>query len=243
MSKILIFTNKDSLESISILVDSAKKAWGDDFASFPEDDNPIYRCDFSPEGPAKLTPETSCEKEGVYLIFDLIDETSAKALSEPCSEGEVLVLYHSHTKPDVVETFAKLANPNRLLLKGQHEETHPELFYYPIFSTLLDEEGNKFSRIRNILMPIESKMLQDAALRFFSGCMKSPSNADEGFMKDYELLLQDKELEPILKGFYENSYSQGKTTEAYLDELRGASEQILSIICDRMDEEERAKNA
>ena len=150
MSKILIFTNKDSMESISILRDSAKKAWGDDFACFPEDDKPIYRCDFSPEGPAKLTPETSCEKEGVYLIFDLIDETSAKALAEPCSEGEVLVLYHSHTKPDVVETFANLANPNRLLLKGQHEETHPELFYYPIFSTLLDEEGNKYSRIRNM---------------------------------------------------------------------------------------------
>lgn len=237
MSKILIFTNEYSLDNMASLRARVEEVWGNGGAAspFPRKETPVCRCIFTPGKPAELLPTESCEEEGVYLLSDnSISPSKVEEVTRQCEAGEVLVLHHSSTREDIVTGFQNLSarkNPLVTVRKGQHEEDAAK-FYFSIYSILTGNGDDQFNRIRRVLLPMDSKVIQDAAIRFFDGCME-PNNQEEGFVKAYELLLGDEGIGEDVRSFYENSY-KGMSFKQYIGELGRVSEKVMSVLIGRM---------
>ncbi len=241
MNKILIFTNKDSLRNIISLRTKVAELWG---KNYPQPSAPIYRCLFTPGRPAELVPSETCDTDGVFLIFDSISMSLVETLVSQCEKGEVLVLVHSATEQYVISCFNQLATVNLKVLvrTGGHDDNKPEKLYFPIYSILTDVSDNQFERIRKILKPYEATELQNVALRFFNGCMK-PGNEDDGFKNAYKGLLEDEEIKQKIQSFYKDYYKGKTRVEDYQEELGKVSEEVMSIIQDRIDAEKDAGKA
>ena len=238
MNKVLIFTNEYSLDNMSSLRARVMDVWGVDGvpSPFPRKETPVCRCVFTSGKPAELLPVESFEDEGVYLLFDSITPSKVEDVIRQCESGEVLVLHHSSTRKDIVTGFHNLSaqkNPLVTVREGQHEEKEGATkFYFPIYSILTENGDNQFNRIRQILQPTDLKVIQDAAIRFFDGCME-PDNHEEGLVKAYVLLLRDEDIGEDVRLFYENSYKD-KPFEQYIADLGRVSEKVMSVLIGRM---------
>lgn len=208
MSIVLIFTNFDSWRPIHPSP-STFNDWSD---NYPDELSPIKKCVFHKDGPATLETATSCEEDGVYLVYDKIDDSSFADLKKLTLEKEsfVLVHYNGAYHEEDIPTQGK-----RTTKYGLHNDD-VQWSYYPIFEILTDGKGNEQERIVTLFNPP-----LEAVLRFLNECLK-PGNTNPLLEELYQKILSDaKKEENVCKAVTEfyKKYKEKKELEDYEDDL------------------------
>ena len=227
MSKILIFTNWDSWLKIADVIKGTK--WVED--SYPDGDHPIVRCECETKEPAKLSFAENCKEEGVYLIFDEIDESTFGLLKDQCKTGEVIILKHDHTPIEITSVFSDLrnkVNPTIIIKENARHEKQEQYLYRPVFETLNSADDNKIDLILKRLRPTDKEKLKETVLRFLMGSLK-PNNTEKSFLTAYKDLCGQTSIGNDVKMFYEKSYKEKKSLNEYKDELTKLRDKLIAF--------------
>ncbi len=238
MSRVFVFTNWDSFSRLGL----KNNPWNAEV--FPNMNHPYCQIFFSEEKTAELVSVSlsDLEKDGAYLVYDSIDGAAIKTLAGACRAGEVFILTHTTNKKSIVPAFCRqaLTNPSVYVREGVHEQY--DKYYYHVFDALTGLSDGRFDKVLSLLRPFAAVELQNVALRFFNGCMQ-PQNRDRGFFTAYEGLLEDEEIKQKIQSFYKDYYKGKTRVEDYQEELGKVSEEVMSIIQDRIDAEKDAGKA
>lgn len=197
MKRVLIFTDVDSWDPIDLGdYSDVKDLWD---PMYPDDLRKVVMFDLSGTGPASLVSVDDCLQEGVYLMYDEMDEVSFHNLTDSCTGEDTFVLVHT-SGLWIKETIP--AHLQKNCLEGKHINRDDSFLYCPVFRKLADESGNKMERVLDFLV---REQLRKACHLFLSGCMK-PYNGDKDFLAAKDRLVADPRFGTLVHDFYENVY-------------------------------------
>ena len=147
--------------------------WDD---KYPNENNPIVKFGFpNTSGNAYLNPvdlNGISNEEGIFLVYDNIDNDRFETLKEQCNGDKVFVL--THTTGNCQQNHFNDWNMNPVVLSGSHTNDKAD-FYNPLFNILTDKDGDKMERILNTIFLPQDNL--DVVLRFLHLCLvPNPGN-------------------------------------------------------------------
>ena len=132
--------------------------------------------------------DLSIDNEGVYLVYDEIDDNSLKFILNQCSNDELFVLYH---KGDELRNRISKFGVYCKMVRGYHDSAS---CYYDVFDILTDDNPNKTERIIHLVfLP---KIKED----FLLGCM-TPNNNEDVFVHACNILRNLPYLNNLMEEF------------------------------------------
>ena len=213
--KVLIFTN---LSSWSDCISNRIRItnW---CSNYPNDDNnPVYQCADANGtlcwNQVILGNITAAEtnRDGVYLVFDNINDKNFQQLIKMCAGNELYVLTHSQGRSqDGLGVFNQWANT--LILPGTHS-SYPAQHYYTVFKILHDTENDKLNRIINEVFKPQLDL--ETVLRFLHGCLGDSRST--GLDDSYQALSTIPSIGKSVTDFY-NTYFNSDTYNGHNDKI------------------------
>ena len=216
MNKILVFTNAPRWSELKSQFDVDEALWNAQYNTIAEKLVLKYNID---NGTAVLEnlPELSINEEGIYFVYDQIDEPRLSHLLEQCLNDEVFALVHtsgvqkSNLGQDVI------------VLRGNHD-TEDENYFYPLFDILTTiEVGDTVTTKMNRI--IDSVFLDEVKSRFVKEF--STPNKIIGQSVTYRILHQIDRFKKPIEDF-RKKYETSKTREEYVEDLIRLQEVLLS---------------
>lgn len=197
MDKVLVFTNINSgvlgLPAIMKKV-RENKDWK---YSYPNENSPIAICVENQGASATLRPINDFSEEGIYLVYDEIDNYLLDNLLKECKHNNDRLCVLIHSRGDYNDLNYFNVRNNIYTLRGIHEQERIH-FYEPVFDIIIDKDDNKLARVINsIFMPEVIKgFLHECLVPNNKNLLNTPSyhflyqgdfkGALESFMKRYE---------------------------------------------------------
>lgn len=201
--KVLVFTDPDTwIRNISKKI--IKSSWKD---SYPDSGIPIRECIFQNNETVLQEvdlkhPEENASKEGVYLVYDEIDDAEFESLRKMCEDNELYVLTHSRGRDKAnVEAYLKEKISDVHLFEGTHDNESAH-HYYLVFKILTDNNDDKLNRIINEVFKPQSVL--ETVLLFLHGCLGGEKNIELDSAK--ATLCSIGEIEGVVEDFYENYF-------------------------------------
>ena len=224
MSVVLIFTCYSSWIGIGSKIRN-RAAW--DSSSYPNADHPVKKCEFhSGQSAALKDPDEdlACLKDGVYLVYDKIENKLFSQLLDQTEKRESYVLVHEHGDHREKEIPS---SGKRITISGIHGPG-TKYFYTPVFKILTDGNGNEQERIITLFNPP-----LEAVLRFLNECLK-PNNTNPQLEESFKKILSDAENDKdetvckALTEFYEK-YNGKTVLEDYEEDLIQIRELLIGF--------------
>ena len=209
MNKVLVFTNAQRWNQLKAEFDVDDVLWNARYNTIA--DKLVLKYSIV-NGTAVLqeTPELNADQEGVYFVFDKINERELKQILVQCNNDDVFVLLHSDG------VTGNVFGPNVQVRYGNHD-TEDRHYYYPLFELLTrveagDSEADKIIYIiKKIFQPIK-----EAALELLSECLVPKSELEES--DAYFTLCQKEEFKPELEAF-KKKYDASENYSDYKEDL------------------------
>lgn len=224
--KVLVFTNRDTWKrNINSNPDLRTTNWNN---NYPDPTHCIKECDFSKSETdlEDVIPDDAnnyANKDGIYLIFDSIDDNNFNQLKKMCANNELYVLTHSSGRTVTQDDFS--AATTALILPGTHNN-EPEDHYYPIFKILKDTEGDKLNRIINEVFKTQLEL--ETVLLFLHGCLGDSRNND--FDKSYQKLHSIPSIQGSVTDFYNKYFA----ADSYNGQKGGSKTADLAALRDEL---------
>lgn len=217
MNKILVFTNPIRWNQLKNEFDVDKTLWNAQYNTIVE--KLVLKYDIV-DGKAVLKnlPELSVKEEGIYFVYDQIDEAHLKNILGQCVNDEVFVLVHtSGVKMNSL-------GHNIIAIQGNHD-TEDEHYYYPLFDILTTiEKGDTVStKVKRV---IDSLFLTETSLKFVKEFSVPNNKMDQS--TTYRILQQVDRYKKPLEDF-RKQYETSKTREEYVDDLIRLQKMLLSV--------------
>lgn len=217
MNKILVFTNAERWNQLRAEFDVDDTLWNAHYNTI--DKNIVLKYGIE-KGQAVLQeiPDFAILDEGIYLVYDQIEETKLKLLLNNCANDSLFVLLHNRGAKR--NSFSE----GNMVLKGNHD-TEDAHYYYPLFNLLTsisagDTVANKTNHIiKSIFMP-----LKEAALELLNECLVPKRNLDES--NAYGILYQKEELKKELDEF-RKKYDASSSLNDYKADLERLRDLVL----------------
>lgn len=226
-TKVLVLTRFGQWNNFEILPGRVEAANWDD--NYPDEDNPIpiVKCGFSENSKkAFLEPidlKDLSNEEGVFLVYDSMDENSFNILEQQCRDDEIYVLAHT-SGTWLPNSFDNWRKKPFVLPPGKHTNKKEDK-YYPLFDILTDDKGDKMNRIIDTIFKPYNKL--ENVLQFLHGCIV-PDNDDDSFVSAYKKLLDDNNIKDDVEDFYVNLYSKHhKSDNDYQEALSRLRDTLL----------------
>lgn len=234
MSIVLIFTNPKSWNEIDYdEYAHVKQAWK---GLIPNDSRKVVECVLREGDSAKLEnmEDRPPHDDGIYLVYDKMDQSSFDKLMEKCPVTDTIILVHTKGKW-TIDTMPSCRLPN--CKKGLHENYDDRYLYRPIYLILADNKGNKMQRVLDVLGWDPKAVWKAAAQVFMSGCMY-PYNDDPGFLAAKDSLIANPALRELVLKFYEEIYpneakrneTPKKDRESYASALNTFCDDLFSLV-------------
>ena len=175
-TKVLVFTQKGkwiNLVELDKRMKDKKEKW---IKKYPNKDKLIAKFGFSNDIGAYLDEiDLNCisNEEGVFLVYDNIDNKSFETLRKQCNGDKVYVL--THTTGTCQRSSFNDWNMNPFVLSGSHTNEKTD-FYNPFFDILTDKDGDKMERILNTIFMPQSNL--ETVLRFLHLCLDPNQGAE-----------------------------------------------------------------
>lgn len=189
MNKVLVFTNYPRWAELQHNnFDTDDVEWNDKYKNIQNDK--VLKCGVNKQNVAMLLPahDLSIDNEGVYLVYDEIDDNSLKFILNQCSNDELFVLYH---RGDELRNRITQFGVYCTMVRGYHDSAS---CYYDVFNILTDDRPNKTERIIHLVfLP---KIKED----FLLGCM-TPNNNEEVFVHACNILRNLPYLNNLMEEF------------------------------------------
>jgi len=195
MTKILIFTNADSLYNLEEDFYKVLKK-----QAFPTKDHPIVLVR-EDNASCFINFVDNFKDEGLYLIYDKIGENTLELLSAQCNNDDVYALVHTY--PKWKDKILEITGNDRFR-EGNHIPGD-QYYYYPVFDYLTDTGTDKLERICDLLRFSEEEKIRRAIQKFIIGC-NTPYNDAPLFLKAYEKLRSVDAVKEQVEGFYLGKY-------------------------------------
>lgn len=195
MTKILIFTNADSLSNLEEDFHTALKEH-----AFPTKKRSVVLVKEDNTG-VSIGFVDDFKNEGLYLIYDKIDESTLELLSAQCKDDVVYALVHTYP---VWKNRIREITGNDRFREGNHIPGDQH-YYYPVFDCITDSETNKIDRICNLLRYSEEEKIRRAIQKFVIGC-NTPYNDAPLFVEAYEKLCSIEDVKERVESFYNDTY-------------------------------------
>lgn len=211
MNKVLVFTNADRWYDLCNRFNVDEYEWNERFHNISND--LIYKCGINSNHLAVLekTPDISLPDEGVYLVYDSINNDILSTLLNQCKQDNLYVLTHNTgVGVDTINRFDLYCT----VLKGAHDGLSKH-FYEKVFKILSDEKTDKTNRI------IHSVFLSKIKDDFLFGCTIA-NNHSKSFDHACHTLQNIPHLGNIMNDFmvlYQNSHGSSEF-EAKWKEIR-----------------------
>lgn len=209
MNKVLIFTNAQRWNQLKAEFDVDDVLWNAKYNAIA--DKLVLKYSIV-NGTAVLQEplKLSADQEGIYFVYDKINEREFKPILGQCNNDDVFVLLHSEG------ITGNVFGPNAQVLYGNHD-TEDRHFYYPLFDLLTrveagDSEADKLICIINKIF----KVFKEAALELLSECLEPKTNLEES--NAYLTLCQKEELKPELEAF-KKKYEASENYSDYKEDL------------------------
>ena len=217
MNKILVFTNPIRWNQLKHEFEVDKTLWNAQYNTIVE--KLVLKYDIV-DGKAVLKnlPELSVKEEGIYFVYDQIDEAHLKNILGQCVNDEVFVLVHtSGVKMNSL-------GHNIIAIQGNHD-TEDEHYYYPLFDILTTiEKGDTVStKVKRV---IDSLFLTETSLKFVKEFSVPNNKMDQS--TTYRILQQVDRYKKPLEDF-RKQYETSKTREEYVDDLIRLQKMLLSV--------------
>ena len=216
MNKVLVFTNPQRWNQLKAQFDVDNSLWNARYNTIAE--KLILKYGIK-DGTAVLEelPNLAFEEEGIYFVYDKIDETKLKQLLDQCANNEVFALVHtSGVRKDSL-------GDDIIVLRGNHD-TEDEHYYYPLFDLLTrvdagDSDADKINCIINNVF----KVYKEAALELLSECLVPYNKLEES--NAFRILYQKEEFRKELEEF-KKKYEASMNYSDYKDDL----ERLRSVL-------------
>ena len=195
MTKLLIFTNADSLSNLEEDFHTALKEH-----AFPTKKRPFVLVKEDNSG-VSISFVDDFKNEGLYLIYDKIDESTLELLSTQCKDDVVYALVHTYP---VWKNRIREITGNDRFREGNHIPGD-QFYYYHVFDCLTDLGTDKIKRICDLLRFSEGEKIGRAIQKFIIGC-NTPYNDAPLFLKAYETLRSIDAFKEHVEGFYMDKY-------------------------------------
>lgn len=217
MNKILVFTNAYRWNEMCDCFNVDETRWNAVFQNIENDK--IYKCCLDANYTNILEPlsEISISEEGIYLVYDNIDNDLIKSLLNQCTKDNVYVLVHTHGV-NINQIKEADFSGRCMVLQGMHD---PTSYYYNVFDILTDNIPDKTCRIISTVF----KPIEQAKRSFLYGCI-TPKNESKEFIKAYEILHSclGKEVEDFM-----TFYMQCNSLSEYKNELKKLRDKIEKL--------------
>lgn len=168
-TKVLVFTQTGkwiNLVELAKKMKEKRETWID---KYPNKDKPISKFGFSNDTGAYLDEidiNGISNEEGIFLVYDNIDNDRFETLKEQCDGDKVFVL--THTTGTCQRSSFNDWSMNPFVLSGSHTNEKTD-FYNPLFDILTDQDGDKMERILNTIFMPQSNL--ETVLRFLHLCL------------------------------------------------------------------------
>ena len=211
MNKVLVFTNYSRWFELKHNFDIDDVEWNNKYKNIQNDK--VLKCGVNKQNMAMLLPvqDLLIDNEGVYLVYDEIDDNSLGFILNQCSNDDLFVLYH---KSDELRIRITQFGIYCKMVRGYHDSAS---YYYDVFDILTDNKPNKTERIiRLVFLP---KVKAD----FLLGCM-TPDNNSESFVHACNILRNIPCLSNPMNDFlvlYKNNYGSPQFKNKW-EEIRNA---------------------
>ena len=209
MNKVLVFTNPQRWNQLKAQFDVDNSLWNARYNTIAE--KMVLKYGIK-DGTAVLEelPKLTFEEEGIYFVYDQIDETKLKQLLGQCANDEVFALIHTNG------VRKESLSDDIIVLHGNHD-TEDNHYYFPLFDSLTgvekyDTEADKIIWIINNIF----KVYKEAALELLSECLEPKINLEES--NAYLTLCQKEELKPELEAF-KKKYDASENYSDYKEDL------------------------
>lgn len=209
MNKVLVFTNPQRWNQLKAQFDVDNSLWNARYKTIAE--KLVLKYGIK-DGTAVLEelPKLAFEEEGIYFVYDKINERELKQILLQCNNDDVFVLLHSEG------VTGNVFGPNVQVLYGNHD-TEDRHYYYPLFDLLTrveagDTEADKIICIINKIFEV----YKEAALELLSECLEPKINLEES--NAYLTLCQKEELKPELEAF-KKKYEASENYSDYKEDL------------------------
>ena len=219
MTKLLIFTNADSLSNLEEDFHAVLREH-----AFPTKKRPVVLVKEDHAG-VSIGFVDDFKNEGLYLIYDKIDERALELLSDQCKDDDVYALVHTY--PVWKDRIREIAG-NERFREGNHIPGN-QYYYYPVFECLTDSGTDKIERIRDLLRLSEAERVRRAIQKFIIGC-NTPYNDAPLFLQVYEELRSIDAFKKKVEGFYKDKYpNKDKKGETPTRNLLDYSAELASL--------------
>lgn len=217
MNKVLVFTYAEGWNDLSVLFMSKfdDKEWDDRYQTIEND--LVYKCGVNDSNLAILQPvnNLSISDDGVYLVYDSIDDNTLQNLLNQCKNDNLYILIHSHgvNRSNISNLEIKCK-----VFEGAHVSTD---YYYGVFKVLTDDKPYKTKRIIKLL-------LNDQISAFLHGCM-TPHNTSGKFCTAYNILLEEPCLNKYIEEFM-TLYNHSDSFNDYKTQLAALRDKIEEVL-------------
>lgn len=191
MKRILVFTNYDKAVSLN------KRATRKLGEYFPDKNSPIT---FVSESVDEIVYKhsDSFQEEGIYLIFDRINDSMFDELLLLCSGKETYAL--THDLPERKEELKSLIGQERI--REGHHTPGVDNYYSSVFEIITDDKGDKTKRLADLLKQSNVERIRDAIHVFYDGCWNKKVDTEE-FRKACQYLLSFDDIKSGVKEYLE----------------------------------------
>ena len=202
MNKILVFTNKTSWRGMSDSIRN-KVDWD---KSYPKEISPLALCVAEQSGKMTLQLVDNISEDGVYLVYDAIDNDKLASILNKCHSDFYYILIHRRPNVSVLSDW----NKQSVIISGMHENKDEEK-YYPLFKILTDDESDKTNRI------IKKVFMETIISNFTDGC-RYPKNNSNQFLLAYNILRNNTCLKNDIDDFL-SLYNKSDSRIDYIEKL------------------------
>lgn len=216
MNKVLVFSNAHRWNQLKAQFDVDNTLWNARYDALAE--KKVLKYDIV-DARAVLTDqlELSVEGEGVYIVYDQMDEKELKQLLDQCKEDEVFALLHTSG------VMKSSLGPDVVVLTGNHD-TEDEHYYYPLFEQLTSVEAGDTVAIK-VSRIVDALFLDEVIMEFvteFSEPKKSIGRSSR-----YRILCHVERFNSSMARFREK-YESCAAREEYMEDLRLLRKELLS---------------
>lgn len=207
MNKVLVFTNVERWYDLDSEFDVDNALWNAKYDTIEKELVLKYGIR---DGIAVLTelPMLSFEEEGVYFVYDRIDETKLKQLLSQCADDEVFALIHN------TGVKKNSFGDDVIVLQGNHD-SEPDHRYIRLFNLLtkVEEDDTIATKVNCI---IDKIFLVEVINKFVSEF--SEPNKNIGQSARYRILSKMDKYKEALENF-RKKYESCRVREEYIEDL------------------------
>lgn len=213
MNKVLVFTNAYRWNELSSCFEGIDEfLWDKPFQDI--ENSKLFKCGVNENNTAILqtTNDYLIPDEGVYLVYDSIDNDLLGNIISQCKDDNLFILVHTRgISKEQIDSFGV----NCIKQQGMHDSTS---YYYDVFEILTDKKPDKTSRIIKVVF------MDTVKKNFLSGC-SIPHNNNDQFRLAYNILRKQPGLENDMEEFM-SVYEQCDNWSAYREHLNKLKHRI-----------------